>query len=43
MMAIPGWVNEQTHTFTNAGEYLLICHEYCGIGHQNMFAKIEVR
>jgi cytochrome c oxidase subunit II len=43
MMAVPGWVNEQTHTFRRAGEYLLICHEYCGVGHQNMFAKIEVR
>jgi cytochrome c oxidase subunit 2 len=43
MMAIPGWVNEETHTFTRPGDYLLICHEYCGIGHQNMFAKIEVR
>jgi cytochrome c oxidase subunit 2 len=43
MMAVPGWVNQQTHTFTRSGEYLIICHEYCGIGHQNMFAKIEVR
>jgi cytochrome c oxidase subunit II len=43
MMAIPGWVNEETHTFTRSGEYLLICHEYCGIDHQDMFAKIEVR
>jgi len=43
MMAVPGWVNEQSHTFSKPGEYLLICHEYCGIGHQNMFAKIEVK
>ena len=43
MMVIPGWVNEASHTFARPGEYLLICHEYCGIGHQNMFAKIEVR
>ena len=43
MMAVPGWVNHQPHTFRRSGEYLLICHEYCGIGHQNMFAKIEVR
>ena len=43
MMAVPGWVNEQAHTFSKPGEYLLICHEYCGLGHQNMFAKIEVR
>lgn len=42
MIAIPGWVNTQSHKFTRPGEYLLICHEYCGIGHQNMFAKIEV-
>lgn len=43
MMAVPGWVNTASHTFTKKGTYLLICHEYCGIGHQNMFAKIEVR
>ena len=43
MMVIPGWVNVESHTFTRPGEYLLICHEYCGIGHQNMFGKIEVR
>lgn len=43
MMVVPGWVNSQQHTFTHRGEYLLICHEYCGIDHQDMFAKIEVR
>ena len=43
MMAVPGWVNMQTHTFKRPGTYLLICNEYCGIGHQDMFAKIEVQ
>lgn len=43
MMAVPGWVNADSHVFTRRGTYLLICHEYCGIGHQNMFGKIEVR
>ena len=43
MMAVPGWVNTQEHRFTRPGDYLLICHEYCGLGHQDMFAKIEVR
>lgn len=43
MMVVPGWVNMQTHRFTKRGTYLLLCHEYCGIGHQNMFAKIEVQ
>jgi len=43
MMAIPGWVNNATHTFDKAGTYLLVCNEYCGIGHQNMYATIEVK
>ena len=43
MMVVPGWVNTQKHTFTKKGSYLLLCHEYCGIGHQNMFARIEVQ
>ena len=43
MMAEPGWVNTESHVFYRKGTYLLICHEYCGIGHQNMFGKILVQ
>lgn len=43
MMAVPGYVNAATHTFRTRGTYLLICNEYCGIGHQNMAARIEVK
>ena len=43
MMAVPGWVNTATHTFNRPGTYLLLCNEYCGIGHANMAAKIEVQ
>ena len=43
MMVVPGWVNTQSHVFREKGTYLLLCHEYCGIGHQDMFGKIEVR
>jgi cytochrome c oxidase subunit II len=43
MMVMPGWVNDASHRFTRPGTYLLICNEYCGIGHQNMFATIEVK
>ncbi|MGZ3516196.1 MAG: cytochrome c oxidase subunit II [Vulcanimicrobiaceae bacterium] len=43
MMAVPGWVNTTTHTFKKAGTYLLVCNEYCGIEHQTMAAKIEVK
>jgi cytochrome c oxidase subunit II len=43
MMVVPGWVNTASHTFTRPGTYLLVCNEYCGIGHQNMYATIEVK
>ena len=43
MMAVPGYVNSVTHTFRNPGTYLLVCNEYCGVGHQNMAARIEVK
>ncbi len=42
MMLVPGHVNRFTHTFDKPGEYLILCHEYCGIGHQAMFATITV-
>ncbi len=43
MMAIPGTVAYARYTFTKPGEYRVICHEYCGIGHQDMMAKIIVK
>ncbi len=42
MMLIPGQVSTLTTTFTKPGTYNFICHEYCGIQHQNMFGKIIV-
>ncbi len=42
VMVIPGQVAEVTVTFDEVGEYTIICHEYCGIGHQGMFARIFV-
>lgn len=43
MMAVPGWVNTATHTFHKPGSYLLLCNEYCGLGHQDMSARVEVK
>ncbi len=40
-MVIPGYVSQFTTTF-DAGEYLVVCNEYCGIGHHTMFAKLHV-
>jgi cytochrome c oxidase subunit 2 len=43
MMVVPGWVSDDSHTFTKAGTYLLLCNEYCGSGHHFMYGKIEVQ
>lgn len=42
LMAVPGVINKGTHTFNAPGIYHIVCHEYCGLGHQNMSAVIEV-
>lgn len=42
LMLVPGHIAEYTHTFKKPGEFLFICHEYCGIGHEIMFGKIVV-
>jgi cytochrome c oxidase subunit II len=42
LMAVPGVINKATHTFNVPGVYHVVCHEYCGFGHQNMNAEIEV-
>jgi len=42
VMIIPGQVSEVTATFREPGEYIYICHEYCGLAHHVMFGKITV-
>lgn len=42
LMLVPGRITEYTHTFKEAGEFLFVCHEYCGIGHQVMYGKVIV-
>ncbi len=39
---VPGYVSTLTHTFEQPGEYLIVCSEYCGVGHQTMYAVIDV-
>ena len=41
-MVVPGFV-AQVHTeFTLTGELLMPCHEYCGLGHSEMWATVQV-
>jgi cytochrome c oxidase subunit 2 len=42
LMAIPGAVNYARVKLDKAGEYLVVCNEYCGLAHHNMAAKIRV-
>ena len=42
MMLIPGQVSRNTYTFDEPGEYLMICHEFCGAGHHLMFGRVIV-
>ena len=41
-MLIPGFVATFTTTFARAGEHLMPCHEYCGTGHEAMWARVQV-
>lgn len=42
MMIVPGHINSLTYTFEEAGEFLILCNEYCGTGHHMMSTKIKV-
>jgi cytochrome c oxidase subunit 2 len=42
LMAVPGTVNYARVRFDEPGEYRIVCHEFCGAGHQEMMARITV-
>lgn len=42
MMLEPGYVSSFTQKFDKAGEFLILCNEYCGSGHHIMSAKLKV-
>ena len=41
--AMPGFVNKLRVTFDEAGDYEVLCLEYCGLSHHGMGATIHVR
>ncbi|MGR8979276.1 MAG: cytochrome C oxidase subunit II [Gammaproteobacteria bacterium] len=41
-MIIPGYVAQLKTVLHHAGEYPLICNEYCGMGHAHMWNNIKV-
>lgn len=42
LMAVYGGVGKTTVHFDKPGVYHIVCHEYCGIGHQNMHGEVIV-
>lgn len=42
LQIMPGYEMVLTITPDKAGEYTVVCNEYCGIGHHNMLGKIYV-
>lgn len=41
-MLVPGFVATFTTSFKQPGEHLMPCHEYCGTGHEAMWARVQV-
>lgn len=39
---LPGYVAHVFATFHKPHKYLVVCDQYCGIGHQNMLGKFDV-
>jgi cytochrome c oxidase subunit 2 len=41
-MVVPGYVSQVHTVFRRTGDLLMPCHEYCGLGHSEMFATVRV-
>ena len=39
---VPGFVSQVYTTFTSTGDLLMPCHEYCGLGHSEMWATVQL-
>jgi len=41
-MVVPGYVATFSSSFPKAADHLMPCHEFCGFGHQTMWAHVKV-
>jgi cytochrome c oxidase subunit 2 len=41
-MVVPGFVAQVYTEFTRTGDLLMPCHEFCGLGHSEMWATVQV-
>ncbi len=42
MQVLPGYVGKVSYVFREPGEYIMVCTEYCGLGHAAMYGVIKV-
>jgi cytochrome c oxidase subunit 2 len=41
-MLVPGYISALPAKFDTPGEHLMPCQEFCGLGHEGMWAKVRV-
>ncbi len=41
-MVVPGYISQVRTVFSQSGEFLMPCHEFCGLGHSQMIARVRV-
>jgi cytochrome c oxidase subunit 2 len=41
-MVVPGYVSQVHTIFTKTGDLLMPCHEFCGMGHSQMWSTVRV-
>nr|WP_106782364.1 cytochrome B5 [Lysinibacillus timonensis] len=42
MTVEPGYISEYITKLEQEGEFLIVCNEYCGTGHGQMYSKLKV-
>lgn len=42
VMLVPGYISNFRARFEKTGEHVMPCHEYCGVGHAAMWAKVKI-
>jgi cytochrome c oxidase subunit II len=42
LMLVPGYISSLGARFDTPGERLMPCHEFCGVGHEGMWARVKI-
>lgn len=42
LMLVPGYISTLRARFDAPGERLMPCHEFCGVGHEGMWARVKI-